>query len=235
VIATPLLITVGADKGGVGKTTIARAVIDYAMQRGANPKTVDTEAPQGNLRRFYPDATVVDITEVQQQMSVFDDVEIAKITVLDIRAGLLSSTLKALDTVQLFDDVRAGRVNLAILHVLGPTLASFSEIQDAAQMIGGGARHFLVKNHVSAGSTYFEWDKSGDHGFDRFRDITVTVPHLDDRAVEDIELQARTFWAFAHEGTSRTLRGYVTRWLNEIFAEFDRVGLDKLIAAALAS
>lgn len=46
------MILIGADKGGVGKTTVARVTADYLQARGANGRLYDTELGRGDLARF---------------------------------------------------------------------------------------------------------------------------------------------------------------------------------------
>ena len=48
----PVVFLVGADKGGVGKTTSMRTLLDYLPTRGAEARTFDTEFPRGTLKRF---------------------------------------------------------------------------------------------------------------------------------------------------------------------------------------
>ncbi|HYJ89410.1 MAG TPA: hypothetical protein VEW46_25335, partial [Pyrinomonadaceae bacterium] len=68
----PAVILVGADKGGVGKTTISRALLDYFVVHNIPTRAFDTEAPKGTLRRFHPDITkVVDISSTADQMKSF--------------------------------------------------------------------------------------------------------------------------------------------------------------------
>lgn len=52
----PTLILVGADKGGVGKTTISRALLDYVARKNIMARAFDTENPRGTLHRFYPES-----------------------------------------------------------------------------------------------------------------------------------------------------------------------------------
>ena len=99
-MARPAVILVGADKGGVGKTTVARTLIDYFGAHQTPTRAFDTEAPRGTLRRFHPDITdVVDITSTSDQMKIFDTVSTssAHITVIDIRAGLHSGEVELHD------------------------------------------------------------------------------------------------------------------------------------------
>jgi hypothetical protein len=229
----PLVIMIGADKGGVGKTTVARAVVDYLADRGVAADIFDTEAPNGDLLQFAPSARVIDIAKVKDQSDVFDSVR--GVTVIDIRAGLLSPTLRALDAVKLLDDVRAGALNLALLHVLGPTVRSLGEVVDAGRTIGGGVRHFLVKNHINE-TEYFEWDK--DSAFaescKQMEPVTIAVPHLDTHSCEVVQKAGVSFRAFAADpAQKRWLRGTVRNWLDQVWRDFDKVGLGALIDAAV--
>ena len=122
---------------------------------------------------------------------------------------------------------------LALLHVIGPSAGSLREIAETAAAIGGGVRHFLVKNYVNE-SGFSEWEKDS-----RFAAVlkaaephTVTVPHLVDRACTEVQLVGGSFEAFANDRKSKMLAGYVRKWLGSVFAEFDRVGLGEMIAAA---
>jgi len=227
----PLIIMVGADKGGVGKTTVARALDDYLQSKGARRRLFDSQWPAGDLKQFAPAAEVVNVDRVDDQMKVFDTV--AGVTVLDVCAGLLSPTLRALDQTGLLKDVRSGSLNLALLHVLGPTLTSFNEVAEATAIIGGGARHFIVKNYINE-SGFFEWDTDGRFTalFESMRSRTVSSPHLPARAAEEVQSLGVSFDAFTQSNKSRILRGYVRDWLDHLWADFDRVGLGDLVARA---
>ena len=87
---------VGADKGGVGKTTISRALLDYLHRHNVLARAFDTENPRGTLHRFYPAITeIIDLHNVADQMKVLDTLETAKVpvTVVDLKAGNLSYAL----------------------------------------------------------------------------------------------------------------------------------------------
>src|ERR1700722_14797566 len=95
-MAKPVVIVVGADKGGVGKTTVSRTVLDYFNANNIPTRAFDTESPRGTLKRFHPGITeIVDVTSTTDQMKIFDTLSNAPatVTVIDVRAGLLSPTL----------------------------------------------------------------------------------------------------------------------------------------------
>lgn len=230
-MSTPLIIMVGADKGGVGKTTVARALDDYLIARGVVAKVFDSEWPAGDLKRFAPSATVVDIEKIGDQMKVFDALE--GVTVLDVRAGLLSPTLRALDDAQLLTDIRDGKISLALLHVLGPTISSFNEIDQAARLVGGGTKHFIVRNYINE-SGFFDWDTDNRFAtvFNQMAGMTVNVPHIPAEACERIQKVGNSFTAFTQDPKqSRVLAGNIKTWLGKVWGEFDRVGLNAMVRA----
>lgn len=236
---TPLMIMVGADKGGVGKTTVARVVIDYLATRNVKPKVFDTETPSGDLARFpFAAAEIVDIERIAGKVRVFDAVDQgAAVIVVDMRAGLLSKTLQALDDAGLLTAVRANELNLALLHVLGPTPTSLNEVLAASQAIGGGSLHFVVKNNIAADDVFGEWTSSERYAetFARMAPATVTVPRLPEEVSREIQSLGVSFAAFAADRTrSRTMRGLVLTWLRQVWGDLDKIGLGQLAAAAVA-
>jgi hypothetical protein len=240
-MAKPAIVIVGADKGGVGKTTVARTLLDYFRAHQIGTRAFDTEAPRGTLKRFHPEGTtIVDMAEVADQMKIFDTLNAADpaITVIDVRAGLLSPTLKALRDIGVLDIVKNGQITLALFHILGPSIASLSEINETAEYLGD-VQYFLVKNFIN-NSHFFEWNE-GTYAsyFTRAKDaIEISIPKLNEMAAEQVELSSVPYLTFIANKTpsgdpaeySFVLRGYVRHWLGKVWAEYSRVGLLEIVA-----
>ena len=231
-MGSPLLIFVGADKGGVGKTHVSRALLDYmntpSMKDFPRPRALDSQFPRGDLVNFCPEAEVINITDISHQMKIFDTLE--GVTVVDISAGLLGFALRACDEARLLDDVRSGALRMALLHVLGPSISSLDEIGEAIALLGTSAKHFIVKNHINE-SNFFEWDKDSAYASSlrALTDVTIEVPHLDTVSNEAVQGAKASFLAFAGGTASRTLRGRVAKWLDKTWSGFDKVGLGRMI------
>jgi hypothetical protein len=237
----PTVLIVGADKGGVGKTTVARTLIDYLTAHEIPTRAFDTEAPKGTLKRFHPAATeIVDINLVSDQMKIFDTLSApeASVTVIDVRAGLMAQTLRALRDFGFIDAARKGQINFAVFHVLGPSIASLDEIADTAAVLGD-AKYFMVKNFIN-NTHFFEWDaETHSHYFNKVKDaVEITIPKLDEMATEQVDLASVPFVTFIANkkrngepaAYSFVLRGYVRHWLGNIWAEFDRIRLIDIMA-----
>jgi hypothetical protein len=239
-MAKPAVIVVGADKGGVGKTTVSRTVLDYFSANDIPTRAFDTEAPRGTLKRFHPTVTeIVDVTSTSDQMKIFDTLNTAKasVTVIDVRAGLLSPTLASLRDIGFLDAARSGQITFAVFHILGPSIASLDEIAETASFMSG-AKYFLVKNFIN-NTSFFEWDQSTYNSyFRKIKDATeITIPKLNEMAYEQVEVASVPFLKFvANKGQrdesasySFVLRGYVRHWLGNVWGEFDRIKLTDIV------
>jgi hypothetical protein len=238
----PAVVLIGADKGGVGKTTVARTLLDYFADRQVRARAFDTEVPRGTLKRFHPEMTdVVDINHVPDQMRIFDTVNStdAAISLIDIRAGLLSPTLRALRDIGFIDAAKKGDITFIVFHILGPSIASLDEIADTAAYLGD-AKYFMVKNFIN-NTHFFEWDESTHASyFKRLPDaVEITVPKLVEMAAEQVELASVPFATFTANkkqsgdpaSYSFVLRGYVRHWLDTVWAQYDCIGLLDIVDA----
>ena len=245
-MARPAVILVGADKGGVGKTTVARTLLDYFGAHQTPLRAFDTEFPRGTLRRFHPELTeVVNVTSVTDQMKIFDTLGSAdaKVTVIDVRAGLLSSTLQALGEIGFIESAKKGQITFVVFHILGPSIASLEEIAETARVIGD-ANYFLVKNFIN-NTTFFEWDPSTYNSY--FKKIKgaeeITIPKLNEMACEQVEVASVPFVSFVGNkgakgeaaNNSFVLRGYVRHWLGNVWSEYDRVKLVDMVSPKVES
>src|SRR6516162_2523939 len=222
VMPKPAVVLIGADKGGVGKTTVARTLLDYFTAHQVPVRAFDTEAPRGTLKRFHPDLTeVVDVALVADQMKIFDTLNSAEAAVIiDVRAGLMSPTLQALRDIGFIDAAKKGQITFAVFHILGPTIASLDEITETAAYLGD-ARYFMVKNFIN-NTHFFEWDEATHASYFRqVKDaIELVIPKLNEMATEQVELASVPYVTFIANkkqsgepaSYSFVLRGYVRHW-----------------------
>ncbi len=217
-MTSPLIVIVAADKGGVGKTTVTRSFLDYAAKLGAPTRAFDTQPGEGALRRFFPEAELLDVDTVPGQMRLVDAANSQAVTVVDCRAGLMTPIMRAFARIKLLEDVRNGVLRLVILHVVGSTVASAMEADEAVAGFAG-ARVVHVRNRINP-----------DAKFAPIGGVAIDVPHLDEGACETVDAIGVSFAKFAvNPKESRVLRGYVDAWLSDCYAEFDRAGLGAML------
>ena len=240
-MARPVVILVGADKGGVGKTTVSRTLLDYFGAHQTPTRAFDTEAPRGTLKRFHPDQTeIVDVTQVADQMKIFDTLgsAAANVTVIDVRAGLLSPTLQSLNDIGFIESAKKGQITFAVFHILGPSIASLEEIAQTSKFVGD-ASYFLVKNHINE-TSFFDWDPGTYNSyFNKIKGAQeITIPKLNEMATEQVEVASVPYMQFVANKNAKgdaanfsfVLRGYVRHWLGNVWSEYDRVKLIDLVS-----
>ena len=233
-MAKPAVIIVGADKGGVGKTTVSRTLLDYFVAHQVTTRAFDTEAPRGTLKRFHPALTeVVDMTLIADQMKIFDTLNSAdaSVTVIDVRA------------IGFIEAAKKGQITFAVFHILGPSIASLDEINETAAYLGD-AKYFMVKNFIN-NTHFFEWDEATHSSY--FKQIPnaveLVIPKLNEMATEQVELASVPYLTFIANkkqsgepaSYSFVLRGYVRHWLGNVWAEYDRISLTDIVAARAPS
>src|ERR1700751_6310642 len=115
-------------------------------------------------------------------MRIFDTVNStdAAVSLIDVRAGLLSPTLLALRNIGFIEAAKKGDITFVLFHILGPTIASLDEIADTAAYLGD-AKYFLVKNFIN-NTHFFQWDEATHSSyFKRIKDaVEITIPKLNE-------------------------------------------------------
>lgn len=230
----PTLILVGADKGGVGKTTVSRALLDFFARKNILTRAFDTENPRGSLHRFYPANTeIIDLGNVAHQMRVLDTMETSNVpvTIVDLKAGNLSYSLDLFERIGVLEAARNGMFTMGLFHVVGPSIASLDEIGEIAKYLSG-IQYVVARNSINE-TNFFEWDEATYRKY--FSQIAktqeISVPKLNEMAYEQVDVAGVTFKDFidnrSADGSqgkfSFVLRGYVRKWCSEIDAEFAHV------------
>src|ERR1700753_104043 len=242
-MSKPVVIVVGGDKGGGGKTTVSRTLLDYFSANNVPTRAFDTESPRGTLKRFHPDITeIVNMTATSDQMKILDTLNSVapSVTVIDVRAGLLSPALGSLRDIGFLEAAKSGQITFAVFHILGPSIASLDEIAATADFMVG-AKYFLVKNFIND-TQFFQWDQATYNSyFHRIKEAPdLVIPKLNEMAYEQVEVASVPFLKFvANKGTSDeaanysfVLRGSVRHCLANVWSEYDRIKLTDLVGAS---
>lgn len=209
-MSKPQVFIIGADKGGVGKTTVSATFLDYLKSNTIEHRAFDSECPYGSLKRRYADKTeIVDLTDSDGQMKVFDTLGSA-FTVIDIRAALLTPTLTTLKDIGFLDPEKC---SLTVMHVLGSSQDSLREVKSIMASLAS-ARYVSVGNRINATKVDFPPG-------------SVEIPMLDAKACEAADALDTSFLGFIGDATqSMVLRGKIKHWLAQVFAQFDNAKLN---------
>jgi hypothetical protein len=228
-MTVPSVVIVASHKGGVGKTTVARTLIEYFGIRGFNVRALDTQSPHGELRRFHPAITeVLDITKTRHQIRLLDALsQPSDVTIVDLKAGALDMTLDFLREIGLFDASARGARNIVVLYLVTSSVSSLMDIEETTRH-RRDCDFFFVKNNAV---------RSNGEG------VEIVLPRLDPLAYENVELEGLPFSSFVLSNSqeqktptrSFVLRGYVQTWLEQVWDNFEQAGLDDLVEGGIQS
>jgi hypothetical protein len=231
----PTIILVGADKGGVGKTTLCRILLDYFVRKNILARVFDTEYPKGTLKRFYSDITeIIDFTNVSDQMKVFDTLDQTedRVTLLDLKAGNLSIALRVMDEIGALEAARDGQFVMGVFHVVGPAISSLEEIGEVGPFLKG-IDYIIARNFVNE-TKFFEWDqRTYRKYFPKAGSAQeISIPKLNEMAFEQVDLVDATFKDFVDDrvsgggnSSSFVLRGYVRKWMRDLDNELTKLSI----------
>jgi hypothetical protein len=123
----PTIFVVASDEHRNGKTLLARCVADYLMLDRRDPFLLDTDAPDGTLRNYFPGRTqLLNFAKVQGQIKVFDAILASpgRDYVIDLTAKHTTDFLTAVRELGFFREAKALGFRIIVLFIVDQTDAS---------------------------------------------------------------------------------------------------------------
>ncbi len=223
---------IGGEKGGVGKSVVARVLSQYFIDREIPFLGFDTDRSHGSLLRFYADyASPV----VIDQFDGLDAIVEAAVEQPDRRivVDLAAQTYRFLsqwmhESGLLEADNDLG-LSLTYWHVMDSGRDSADLLTRLLDELGNRIPVVVVLNEIRGGD-FAILEASG--ALERARQMgahVVTIGRLQDAAMQKIDAQNTSFWAATQRDSQSASklgileRQRVKHWLHRSYAEFDRV------------
>jgi hypothetical protein len=222
---------VGGEKGGVGKSVVARVLAQRFIDRGQPFAGIDADRSAGALLRYYSEYTQpVDLGSVESADEIMDRALGSERAVLvDLPAQSARSLFDWFAGANVFDFAREVGVGLSFWHVTDGGFASVGQIELALGLLGDRVRHFLVRNR-GRGKDFSQLEQSAAlHKLAELSGKVLDLPELEAASMFAIDRMGTSFWAAIHradgEGTLKPLdRQRVKLWLGQCYAALERVG-----------
>jgi hypothetical protein len=128
----PTVYIVASDQHRNGKTLLARLLVDYLMLDGRDPFVVDTDAPDGPLRMFFPGRTALaDFAAITGQMKAFDTILGApgRDYVVDLPARHTETFFAAERDLGFFDECKKQGFRVFLFFVVDQSFVSLKAAQ----------------------------------------------------------------------------------------------------------
>ncbi len=215
---------IGGEKGGVGKSVLARLLAQYHIDKGLPFTAFDTDRSHGALLRFYADYS---------RPIVLDDVESADLLMeaaleaeqsilVDLAAQTSVPLHRWIDQTNLLALAREEGVRIVFWHVMDDGADGIALLDALLEGYGNAATCVVVKNH-GRGKNFAAFLASPVHARALEQGAHVMdLPELHAASMRKIDHGNASLWAAAHNkeaGLGLMDRQRVKVWLNRAYQQ----------------
>jgi hypothetical protein len=224
---------IGGEKGGVGKSLVARVLAQYFIDREMPFLGFDTDRSHGALMRFYAGYASPVIVDRFEALDAIVEAAVERPerrVLVDLAAQTHDPLVKWMDDSGFLN--LADEMGLAVTywHVMDAGKDSVDLLRRLLDRFGTGMRYVIVRNQVR-GNDFGVLEQSGEQS--RALGLgarIVSVKKLHEAAINKIDAASSSFWnAKNPDGNAAGLglmdRQRVKMWLRDVYREIDDVGV----------
>lgn len=233
----PSLNFIGGEKGGVGKSVMARLLAQYFIDRQQPFTGFDTDRSHASFTRFYAGYAAPVIVDSYESLDaiacVFEDPgpeSGAQNVIVDLAAQTaapLAQWIKDSDLLQLLSGMG---VAVNFWHLADAGKDSVDLLERLLGTYGAGPSYIVVRN-LGRGVDFSQLDQSG--ALKKALALgakVITLPQLHEASMRKIDRQDASFWAAIQNRSSPDALGMLERqrvktWLKNCYATLDTVAL----------
>jgi len=225
---------IGGEKGGVGKSLVARVVAQYMIDKQLPFLGFDTDRSHGALMRFYAGfASPVLVDRYEALDAIIEaavDVPERRILV-DLAAQTHEPLVKWMDESGVLELAAETGIAIHYWHVMDAGRDSVDLLKKLIDRFAGRLQYVLVRNQIR-GDDFSILDKSGEQ--ERALNLgarVVTIKHLNDAVVNKVDAGSSSFWHAANHSERDTAplgmmdRQRLKMWLRDTYAQLDAAGV----------
>jgi hypothetical protein len=225
---------IGGEKGGVGKSLVARSLAQHLIDRNLPFLGFDTDRSHGALMRFYSgyaSAVLVDRYESLDAIMEAAVEQPERRIIVDLAAQTHDPLVRWMDESGVLNLADEMGVNIVYWHVMDSGKDSVDLLKRLLDRFGKQLRYVLVRNQVR-GTDFTVLERSGEQA--RAMELgaqVVSVRHLHDSVLNKIDATNSSFWAAKNAGAADAAglglmdRQRVKMWLRDVYREFEAAGV----------
>jgi hypothetical protein len=225
---------IGGEKGGVGKSVVARVLAQYMIDKNIPFVGFDTDRSHSSLLRFYSDFASPMLIDSYESLDTM--VELAaenrdERILVDLAAQTHERLVKWMDESGVLEALNDHGLSLAYWHVMDSGKDSVSLLKNLFDRFGSRLNYVLVLNQLR-GDNFDLFEKSVEKAqADGLRAKIVSLKRLNQDAIARIDSENSSFWAAQQrggdggKGLGILQRQRVKVWLQHAYEQIDRVGI----------
>lgn len=225
---------IGGEKGGVGKSMLARLIAQYLIDHEMPFIGFDTDRSHGSLLRFYADYASPALVD---RFDALDKIIEAAIenpghrVLVDLAAQTQEPLIKWMEESGVLDMADLEGITLHYWHVMDSGRDSVDLLRRLLERFGQRVNYVLVKNQLR-GDDFSLLHRSGE--LDRAVGLgakVLEIKKLHDTVVNKIDARDASFWSARNPnqvdgpGLGLMERQRLKMWMNHAFDGIARVGV----------
>ena len=225
---------IGGEKGGVGKSLVARVLAQYFVDRSIPFTGFDTDKSHGALLRFYADFAAPAVLDRHDSLDpiiehALEDPQ--RRILVDLAAQTQQSLGKWLDDADVMGLAQENGLTLTWWHVMDAGRDSVDLLRQWLDQFGGRIKLVIVLNEVR-GDRFEILEASGELArAEALGASVISLRRLPDTTMQKIDQHGVSFWAAvnhpdrAASGLGLLERQRVKVWLNRAYGEMGSLAL----------
>jgi hypothetical protein len=225
---------IGGEKGGVGKSVVARVVAQYLIDKNIPFLGFDTDRSHGSLLRFYAGYASPVVVDNYESLDAIVEAAVEqpdKRVLVDLAAQTHDALVKWMDESGVLETAEELGVSFVYWHVLDSGKDSVDLLKKLFDRFGSRLNYVLVLNQLR-GDNFEIFDKSGERERAQgFNAKIITIKCLHESVINKIDAGSTSFWAAKTKSTTEVKglglleRQRVKVWLNSAYEQIDSVGV----------
>jgi hypothetical protein len=220
---------IGGEKGGVGKSLVARLLAQYLIDRSLPFLGFDSDRSHGALMRFYAGyASPVLVDRYESLDAVAEAAAEApeRRILVDLAAQTHQPLVRWMEESGLLELAGELKIGLRYWHVMDSGKDSVDLLHRLLDQFGGRLSYVVVLNEIR-GDDFSIFEQSGEK--ERALALGATIlplRRLHDGPMKKIDARSASFWAAANPADKTAGLGMMERqrlktWLKQVYAGFD--------------
>jgi len=228
---------IGGEKGGVGKSVVARVLAQYFIDKQLPFVGFDTDRSHTSFTRFYADyasPVLVDSFDgLDQVVSVFEedtDLQARPKVIVDLAAQTAAPLARWIGDSDLLAVLSEMGIAVNFWHVADAGIDTVALLAQLLDTYGSGPNYVIVKN-LGRGTDFSQLDHSATMARALALGARVlSLAQLHEGSMRKIDRQNVSFWAAVNQHTEVDALGLLERqrvrnWLKKTYESFDSLPL----------
>lgn len=225
---------IGGEKGGVGKSLVARILAQYLIDKELPFLGFDTDRSHGALMRFYSGFASPVLVDRYDNMDAMIEAAVAepdRRVLVDLAAQTTEPLSKWMEESGVLDLADEAGFAINYWHVMDSGKDSVDLLSKLLDRFEKRIKYILVLNELR-GNDFSILTKSGlDERAKELGARTVTIKRLHEGAIQKIDASSSSFWAAKNsDGKAATGLGLMDRqrvkiWLRGAYQQLDAAGV----------